>query len=430
MKITMLKTGDTFNPNHSILHKLRTHPDNQTKRNWYVVNYALRQREAFRDLWMANMKRIGCEIKFFKRFEMTGKIENETESLQMIINKWCTTSNKVVEYVTPHLEGLNIHVAGTIIKASSFKEKCDKPSSFVTPADIDRETYSIFYLSSQNIETNPGFKLIEFSRDKFPKFKDTFEISGNILDKINEQLTNFNISTKDGTTQKKVSTLQEKSNLLHKLSNDRFHNMKNYHNSPSFPYLQYEENTFLSTSSHEGRGITERNIDVLAEHQIYNKLHEMGVAITGYKVMNSTDRETAILIAAGFTGMLKHWWDNYCNDETNHLIYNATTTETVVKTEGTTEITSQVTREDACATLLYHIGKHFIGEPKLFQDRSLQILNNLSCPSLDHFIRYKHAFLSKVMIRPDCNLDFWKECFISGLPPLFADKVRTKIQYR
>ncbi|KAH0682836.1 hypothetical protein KY290_021427 [Solanum tuberosum] len=34
------------------------------------------------------------------------------------------------------------------------------------------------------------------------------------------------------------------------------------------------------------------------------------------------------------------------------------------------------------------------------------------------------------MIRPDCNLDFWKECFISGLPPLFANKVRTKIQDR
>jgi len=32
------------------------------------------------------------------------------------------------------------------------------------------------------------------------------------------------------------------------------------------------------------------------------------------------------------------------------------------------------------------------------------------------------------MIRPDCHLDFWKERFISELPPLFADKVRTKIQ--
>ena len=34
------------------------------------------------------------------------------------------------------------------------------------------------------------------------------------------------------------------------------------------------------------------------------------------------------------------------------------------------------------------------------------------------------------MIRPDCNLDSWKELFINGLPPLFAYKVRTKIQDR
>ncbi|XP_047263406.1 uncharacterized protein LOC107860404 isoform X1 [Capsicum annuum] len=34
------------------------------------------------------------------------------------------------------------------------------------------------------------------------------------------------------------------------------------------------------------------------------------------------------------------------------------------------------------------------------------------------------------MIRPDCNNDFWKERFISGLPSLFAEKVRTKIKDR
>ena len=206
--------------------------------------------------------------------------------------------------------------------------------------------------------------------------------------------------------------------------------MKNYHSKPSFPDLQYEENAFLSTSSHEGRSITEWNIDGLVEHQVYNKLHEMGVAITAYKMRGSSDTDAANMIIAGFTGMLKHWWDNYCTDEVKHLIITATANETVVKMEGNTQTTSTQTREDACATLLYHIAKHFIGEPKLFQDRSLQILSNLSCPNLDNFIHYRHAFLSKVMIRPDCNLDYWKERFISGLPPLFADKVRTKIQDR
>ncbi|KAH0654226.1 hypothetical protein KY289_031904 [Solanum tuberosum] len=399
----MLKTGKTFESNPDILHEQWIHPNNQVKRKWYASTYTLNQRESFRDLWMADMRRIGCEMEFFKWFEMTGRIENCTESLQVIINKWYTASNKVVEWITPPLEGINIPIAGTVIKSSHFKEKSDKTGSLLTFADIDRvveqNNYSNQILhvisrqiedtkptisgrptpastsSSHNIETYPGFKIPEFSKEKFPKLSD----------------------------------------LL---------------NKPSFPDLQYEENAFLSTSSHEGRSITEWNIDGLVEHQVYNKLHEMGVAITAYKMRNSTDKDAANMIIAGFTGMLKHWWDNYCTDEVKHLIINATATETVVKMEGNTQSTANVVREDACATLLYHIAKHFIGEPKLFQDRSLQILSNLSCPNLDNFIHYRHAFLSKVMIRPDCNLDFWKERFISGLPPLFADKVRTKIQDR
>ncbi|KAH0660551.1 hypothetical protein KY289_029299 [Solanum tuberosum] len=397
---------------------------------------------------------------------MTGRIENCAESLQVIINKWFTSSNKVVESIIPPLEGINIPIAGTIIKASPFKEKSDKTGELLTSADIDRvveqNNYSnqILHIisrqiedtkpslsgrptpastsSSHNIETYPGFKISKFPKEKFPKLSDTFEVTRNIIEKINAQLNNFNISIKDDKTPKTVSTLQkepvsafqEKSNLLQKLANSRFHNMKNYHNKPSFPDLQYEENAFFSTSSHEGRSITKWNIDGLAEHQVYNKLHEMGVAIIAYKMRGSADRDAANMIIAGFTGMLKHWWGNYYTDEIKQLIINATATETVVKIEGNTQSTSNITREDACATLLYHIAKHFIGEPKLFQDRSLQILSNLSCPNLDNFIHYKHAFLSKVMIRPYCNLDFWNERFISGLPPLFADKVRTKIQDR
>ncbi|KAG5605600.1 hypothetical protein H5410_027092 [Solanum commersonii] len=211
--------SDTLNPDQGILHKLWTHPDNQTKIKWYVATYTLQKREAFRDLWMADMRKIDYEIEFFKWFEMTRKNENQIKSLQMIINKWYTRSNKVVESITHPLEGLNIPVAGTIIKAFPFKEKYDKPFFFVIPADIDRvveqNNYSnqilhvisrpiedskpfisrrptpSFTSSSQNIEPNPGFKLTEFSREKFPKLKDTFDISRNVIDKINEQLSNF-----------------------------------------------------------------------------------------------------------------------------------------------------------------------------------------------------------------------------------------------
>nr|XP_009601633.1 uncharacterized protein LOC104096888 [Nicotiana tomentosiformis] len=148
----------------------------------------------------------------------------------------------------------------------------------------------------------------------------------------------------------------------------------------------------------------------------------MGISITTYKIIGSSDKEAASMIVAGFTGMLRHWWDNYFTEDLKQAIYTTIAIETVVKTKGTTETSSQITKEDACAILLYHIATHITGDPKLFQDRSLQILNNLSYPTLDDFTWYKNQFISKVMIRPDCHLKFWKERFVSGLPTLFAYK--------
>ncbi len=84
----------------------------------------------------------------------------------------------------------------------------------------------------------------------------------------------------------KISEKAESSNQknsLSKLTSDRFSTRKNYYKKPSPPDVQFEENPYLSTSNHDGRGITEWNVDGLAEHQIYNKLYEMGVSITAYK---------------------------------------------------------------------------------------------------------------------------------------------------
>ncbi|KAG5619556.1 hypothetical protein H5410_004774 [Solanum commersonii] len=173
----------------------------------------LKEQWAHPDNQMKDMRRIGCEIEFFKWFEMTGRIENCTESLQVIINKWYTASNKVVESITPPLEGINIPIAGTVIKASPFKEKSDKTGGLLTSADIDRvveqNNYSnqILHIisrqiedtkpslsgrptpastsSNHTIETYPGFKIPEFSKEKFPKLSDTFEVTGSIIEKIN-----------------------------------------------------------------------------------------------------------------------------------------------------------------------------------------------------------------------------------------------------
>ncbi|XP_070017384.1 uncharacterized protein [Nicotiana sylvestris] len=145
---------------------------------------------------------------------------------------------------------------------------------------------------------------------------------------------------------------------------------------------------------------------------------------------NTSDKHATTLIVSGFTGTLKNWWDNYLSEENSNQILNAKAVITVVKTENNTQIAEQESKEDATATLIYCIAKHFIGEPKLFQDRSLELLNNLSCPKLTDFRGYKDMFIEKVMVREDCNKPFWKERFFSGLPRLFVKKVRTKIRDR
>lgn len=86
--------------------------------------------------------------------------------------------------------------------------------------------------------------------------------------------------------------------------------------------------------------------------------------------------------------------------------------------------------EDATATLIYNITKYFIGQSQHFQDRSLEILSNISCPKFKNFRLHKDGFINKVMIRKGCNHDYRKEKFISGLSKLFAEKVRIKLNDR
>ena len=37
-------------------------------------------------------------------------------------------------------------------------------------------------------------------------------------------------------------------------------------------------------------------------------------------------------------------------------------------------------------------------------------------------------FLTNVLRRPDCNMSFWKEKFITGLPTLFSQRIMTSLQ--
>ncbi|KAG5610063.1 hypothetical protein H5410_021344 [Solanum commersonii] len=184
---------------------------------------------------------------FFKWFECTRKLDDQKESLIMLVNKWYTTSNKVVESKIPPLEeiSLPIDVSNLILEAGSKSVFKDKPS----PSYNDK---------NKKLETNPIFKLPKLSNVKFFRSQQKLEITDDLVETSNKKL-------KSELKFTNINTLTE--------NND---------NDSSFLDMQYEENEFLSHTSHSGKEIAAWNIDGLAEHEIYNKLHEMEMTIMTY----------------------------------------------------------------------------------------------------------------------------------------------------
>ncbi|GAV90248.1 hypothetical protein CFOL_v3_33657, partial [Cephalotus follicularis] len=82
--------------------------------------------------------------------------------------------------------------------------------------------------------------------------------------------------------------------------------------------------------------------------------------------------------------------------------------------------------EDAVSTLVYNITQYLIGDPTNLKDRIADQLSNLRCRKLQDFRWYKDTFMTKVLTREDANQPYWKEKFITGLPTLFAEKIRSK----
>ena len=84
--------------------------------------------------------------------------------------------------------------------------------------------------------------------------------------------------------------------------------------------------------------------------------------------------------------------------------------------------------EDAMATLICLISKHFIRYLANIKDKTINLLTKLKCPKLHDFRWYRGFFLSKVMLRSYCNQFFWKEKIISRLLSLFFERIRIKIR--
>ena len=124
--------------------------------------------------------------------------------------------------------------------------------------------------------------------------------------------------------------------------------------------MQYEEKTQYTQASYTSGTIYEWNIDDVIEYNILTKLQEMTMVSIAYKLNNRlSDHAVAQTIIVGFIGQLKGWWDNYLTFEDRNgflKAYMINEDNEVVKDEEGQDI------EDAVATLIYSISKHFIGD--------------------------------------------------------------------
>ena len=125
------------------------------------------------------------------------------------------------------------------------------------------------------------------------------------------------------------------------------------------------------------------------------------------------DHNAVQLILAGFTGTLKFWWENFLTEKERFYVQKS------INEDG---------EQDAVLRLMYAITKHFIGGPKIFEEKNSEILQNLRCRTLSDFKWYHDVFLAKLMSREDARASFWKEKFLYGLPRALTKKVQETLR--
>jgi hypothetical protein len=201
---------------------------------------------------------------------------------------------------------------------------------------------------------------------------------------------------------------------------------KNWYSRPTPPDLQFEERILQTQFSVSSDKIYEWNIDGLSEQELLNKMNHMSMVANAYDTnQNLSQAEIVDLLATGFSGTLRSWWDKHLTEDTREGIRKA-----VKKGDDGFPIFNErvgMGEPDAVNTLIYTIIKHFIGTPSNITARISDVLNNLRCPTMSDYRWYQDVFHSRVMLKSDSDKPYWKEKFIDGLPSLFAHKVKDEL---
>ena len=207
--------------------------------------------------------------------------------------------------------------------------------------------------------------------------------------------------------------------------------MRNYYPMPTYANLQFEELPHIANMTcFDGKEIVEWNLNGFVEHQILTMCHQIIMYANACIANGNKEKEAAQMIIIGFSGQLRGWWDHYLDEIQRQTIIEVVKIDNngrpIVLTNDQGQ--SLGTVSDAISTLLYNIVYHFAGNYQDIYEKNREQLINLRCKTMSDFRWYKDYFLSKLYTLPDPNQDFWKKIYISGLPPLFAQKVRNSLR--
>ncbi|GAV91437.1 zf-CCHC domain-containing protein, partial [Cephalotus follicularis] len=203
----------------------------------------------------------------------------------------------------------------------------------------------------------------------------------------------------------------------------KIESLTSYYYRPTYPDLQIEERGKFTQASYQSGTIYEWNIDGMNEYHIINKLQEMTMVCNAHKIRNDSDKDVANILIAGFTSQIKGWWDNVLTTQQQTEILEAIQ---VNELKEPILNNNNETIEDVVSTLIYNIANYFLGDSTYLKDRTADQLSNLRCRKLQDFRWYKDTFMTKVITIEDANQPYWKEKFITGLPTLFAEKIKNK----
>ncbi|XP_075674916.1 uncharacterized protein LOC142644123 [Castanea sativa] len=136
--------------------------------------------------------------------------------------------------------------------------------------------------------------------------------------------------------------------------------------------------------------------------------HMSMVAIAYMSNHNDLDHTDVVdLLATGFSGTLRGWWDSHLTKESRESIKHAVKRDN----DGMPIFDEIINRGilDGVNTLVYTILKHFVGTPSNVSSRLSDYLNNLRCPTMSDYRWYQDVFISRVMLWKDSTKPYWKE---------------------